>query len=109
MDLTTKAGKDACVGRITYPQGVFGGEAVFVPRAATTADPRTAARASEDDGFLVVYVYDTAPGTSYMNVYDARTMASKPVASLAMPRRVPYGFHGTWVTEAQLKSQVAWI
>ena len=40
---------------------------------------------------------------------DAKTMAPKPVASVRMPRRVPYGFHGTWVAEQQLKSQVMWV
>ncbi|KAG2440102.1 hypothetical protein HXX76_004216 [Chlamydomonas incerta] len=100
---------DACVGRIAYPPGVFGGEAVFVPRASTLADPKAAAKLAEDDGWLTVFVYDTNTDTSYFNVYDAKTMAPKPVASVRMPRRVPYGFHGTWVTEQQLKSQVMWV
>ena len=36
---------DACVGRIIYPPGVFGGEAVFVPRSSTLADPKVHVRA----------------------------------------------------------------
>ncbi|KAG2454857.1 hypothetical protein HYH02_000688 [Chlamydomonas schloesseri] len=100
---------DACVGRITYPPGVFGGEAVFVPRASTLTDAKASAKLAEDDGWLTVFVYDTNTDTSYFNVYDAKTMAAKPVASVRMPRRVPYGFHGTWVTEQQLKSQIMWV
>ncbi|GFR51519.1 hypothetical protein Agub_g13935 [Astrephomene gubernaculifera] len=110
LDLTpNKPGKDACVSRITYPPGCFGGEAVFVPRASTLADPRAAKRCSEDDGWLMVYVYDTNADVSYMNLYDARTMSAKPVTSVRMPRRVPYGFHGTWVSEYQMKAQVMWV
>ncbi|GIL78894.1 hypothetical protein Vretimale_112 [Volvox reticuliferus] len=100
MDLEAAPGTDACVAMINYPPGMFGGEAVFVPRAGTTV---------EDDGYLVVYVYDTKADTSYMNIYCARTMSSTPIASLRMPRRVPYGFHGTWVTEEQIKKQVMWV
>jgi hypothetical protein len=37
FDLTTKDGTDAVVGRITYPPGVLGGEAVYVPRVQTGA------------------------------------------------------------------------
>ncbi|KXZ51783.1 hypothetical protein GPECTOR_11g227 [Gonium pectorale] len=101
MDLTAQPGTDACAGCIAYPAGTYGGEAVFVPR--------TAAAAAEDDGYLVVYVYDTLADASYFHVYDAVKMGSEPLARIRMPRRVPYGFHGTWVSEQQLKSQVMWV
>ncbi|GIL45175.1 hypothetical protein Vafri_2503 [Volvox africanus] len=100
MDLEAAPGTDACVAMIKYPPGVTGGEAVFVPRTGATV---------EDDGYLVVYVYDSKADMSYMNIYNALTMSPTPVASLRMPRRVPYGFHGTWVTEEQLKKQVMWV
>ncbi|EFJ52660.1 hypothetical protein VOLCADRAFT_85861 [Volvox carteri f. nagariensis] len=100
MNLAAPPGSDACVAKVNYPPGVLGGEAVFVPRNGAV---------TEDDGFLVAYVHDTKTDTSYMNIYDARTMASKPMASLLMPRRVPYGFHGTWVSEEKLKKQVHWF
>jgi hypothetical protein len=29
----------------------------------------------------------------------------QPVARVRMPRRVPYGFHGLWISEAQLQAQ----
>ncbi|GLI66025.1 hypothetical protein VaNZ11_009730 [Volvox africanus] len=100
MDLEAATGTDACVAMIKYPPGVFGGEASFVPRTGATV---------EDDGYLVAYVYDSKADVSYMNIYNALTMSPTPVASLRMPRRVPYGFHGTWVTEEQIKKQVMWV
>ncbi len=29
----------------------------------------------------------------------------QPVARVRMPRRVPYGFHSLWISEAQLQAQ----
>ncbi len=51
---------------------------------------------SEDDGYLMTYVYDAASDTSSMAIFDARSMSSDPVASVHLPR-VPFGFHGSWV------------
>ncbi len=53
----------------------------------------------------MTYVHDEAAGESSMVVYDARTMASAPVARVRLPQRVPYGFHGEWLSEAQVASQ----
>jgi len=102
FDLTTPEGKDACIGQIDYPRGCLGGEAVFVPR-----NPK-AGGAAEDDGWLLVYVYHPAEDTSKLHVYDAHTMAAEPVAVVGLPQRVPYGFHGTFVTEEQLRRQKTW-
>jgi carotenoid cleavage dioxygenase len=32
-------------------------------------------------------------------VLDATDVGGGPVASVALPQRVPYGFHATWVPE----------
>jgi carotenoid cleavage dioxygenase len=66
------------------------GEAVFVPRAAG---------ASEDDGWLLMLVYDPARDTSDLVVLDARDVAGEPEAIVHLPRRVPFGFHGNWIPE----------
>lgn len=74
----------------------MGGEGVFVPRP----DP-----AGEDDGWLVTYVHDNASGTSKMVVVETRDFRSPPVARVIVPARVPYGFHGTWISSTQLAQQ----
>ena len=81
-------------GRIHYGAGRYGGEAQFVPSGAR--------RASEDDGYLVTYITDDQEGRSELAVFDAKSMSSKPVARVVLPRRVPYGFHSLWVPAAQL-------
>lgn len=62
--------------------------------------------AAEDDGYLMTYVHDDTSGSSELVVYDARTMSGVPVASVQLPQRVPYGFHGTFVTETEFQQQV---
>jgi carotenoid cleavage dioxygenase-like enzyme len=62
------------------------GEPVFVPRADATA---------EDDGYLITYVH--APGSSYLVVLDARDMTAAPLAEVHTDRRIPIGFHGSWI------------
>jgi carotenoid cleavage dioxygenase-like enzyme len=59
--------------------------------------------AGEDDGHLLLYVYYAEEGVSKLHVYDAKTMAQQPVAVVSMRRRVPFGFHGTFVREPLLQ------
>jgi carotenoid cleavage dioxygenase len=64
------------------------GEPVFVPREGSTA---------EDDGWLLAFVQDVATASSELVVLAAQDLAAGPVASVALPQRVPAGFHGNWV------------
>jgi len=66
------------------------GEAVFVPKHAS---------ASEDEGYLVTFVYDPQKNGSEFVILDARNVEAEPVARVLMPHRVPYGFHGNWVAD----------
>ena len=76
-----------------FGKGRYGGEAVFAPRLNAT---------SEDDGWLVTYVYDENTQTSELVVVNAQDISGETVARVIIPQRVPYGFHAAWVTEAQL-------
>ncbi len=69
-------------------EGREGSEAVFVknPDGAT-----------EDDGWLLAYVYNNATAASEVIIMDAKTMSPEPVARILLPGRVPMGFHGSWV------------
>ena len=66
------------------------GEAVFVPREAGT---------NEDDGWLLAYVYDKPSDSSSFVVLDAADIAAAPIASVKLPQRVPFGFHGSWIAD----------
>ncbi|GAX38576.1 carotenoid oxygenase family protein [Nodularia sp. NIES-3585] len=80
-----------------FGTGRYGGEAVFAPSIAAT---------SEDDGWLLTFVYDQTSETSELVVVNAQDVTAEPVARVIIPQRVPYGFHGTWVSEEQLSSSL---
>jgi carotenoid cleavage dioxygenase len=70
--------------------GRAAGEPVFVARPDGTA---------EDDGWLVTFVHDLAGATSELVVLDAQDLGRGAVARVKIPRRIPFGFHGNWVSD----------
>lgn len=72
---------------IDFGIGRQGGEPVFAP----SADPK-----SEDDGYLMTYVYDGHTDSSRLVIMDAASMDDEPVATVELPR-IPSGFHGSWI------------
>jgi len=64
------------------------GEFVFVPRSADAA---------EDDGWLLGLVVDMNDDTTTLSVLDAADFGAPPLAEVALPHRIPPGFHGNWV------------
>lgn len=74
------------------PKGVFApGEMFFVPRSSS---------ADEGDGWVMGFCYDRTKDSSDLIVLDAQDVAAGPIARVHMPRRVPHGFHGLWVADA---------
>jgi carotenoid cleavage dioxygenase-like enzyme len=71
--------------------GRMGLEPVFVPRSDGAA---------EDDGWVLAYVYDAAEDRSDVVVLDAQDFTAPPVATVHLPVRVPFGFHGSWLPDA---------
>ena len=72
---------------IEFGRGRTGGEPVFVPAANSS---------TEDDGYLMTYIYDASSDSSSFVIMDAASMDSEPVASIDLPR-IPGGFHGSWI------------
>jgi carotenoid cleavage dioxygenase len=73
-----------------FPAGQSPAESVFVPAAGGT---------QPDDGYLLTYVYDQAADASNLAILDASNMAADPIAEVVLPRRVPTGFHGSWIPD----------
>lgn len=71
---------------LTFNGGGVPSEAIFVPAADAT---------KEDDGWLMSYVYDPRRDASDLVIIDASRWAVQ--ATIELPARVPFGFHGTWI------------
>lgn len=49
---------------------------------------------------LLGFVYDADRGASDLVILNADDISSPPVARVKLPRRVPQGFHGSWMPDA---------
>jgi carotenoid cleavage dioxygenase-like enzyme len=67
--------------------GVWVGEPVFVPRTKDS---------DEDDGFVLHFSYDGANARTALDILDARSFDSAPLARLWLRERAAMGFHGSW-------------
>ncbi|KFH47490.1 Carotenoid 9,10(9',10')-cleavage dioxygenase-like protein [Hapsidospora chrysogenum ATCC 11550] len=88
------------------PRGWYAQEPMFVARADTE---------SEDDGWLLTYVFDESTGLDEewecregakgeLWIIDARNMRDV-AARVKLPQRVPYGLHGSWFSEGEILAQ----
>lgn len=84
-------------GYLAYSAGpqYFYNEPGFAPRDQPS---------SEDDGYLVTLVWNPVDQRSEIQVFDALggRLGAGPVARLILPRRVPNGFHATYVSQKTL-------
>ncbi len=76
-----------------HGEGRAAGESVFVARDGSTA---------EDDGWLLTFVHDLGRDTAEFVVMDAQDLDRGYVASVELPQRIPFGFHGNWVGDASV-------
>ena len=62
-------------------------EGVFVPMGE-----------GEDEGYILSVIYDRKSDSSHLRVIDAQNFSAAPVAKIQLPQRVPFGFHGNWIS-----------
>ncbi|GAA0185167.1 hypothetical protein Leryth_027547 [Lithospermum erythrorhizon] len=84
------------VKKYIYGDDKYGGEPMFVPRDVNCT--------AEDDGHILCFVHDEKASKSELRIVNAMTMVLE--ASVKLPSRVPYGFHGTFITAKDLISQM---
>ncbi|KAL1537643.1 9-cis-epoxycarotenoid dioxygenase nced1, chloroplastic [Salvia divinorum] len=81
--------------KFLYGENKYGGEPLFLPRDPTAAE--------EDDGYILAFAHDEAAWKSELQIVNAATMELE--ATVTLPSRVPYGFHGTFVGAKELAGQ----
>ncbi|OJD37350.1 carotenoid oxygenase [Diplodia corticola] len=87
------------------PSGWYAQEARFVAKRGAH---------TEDEGYLLFYAFDEnqlseegeagTDAVSELWILDARSMQDV-VAKIKLPQRVPYGLHGEWFDESQIRDQ----
>ncbi|OMO77045.1 Carotenoid oxygenase [Corchorus olitorius] len=80
------------VAKRFYGPNCFGGEPLFVRRDGESNN------SDEDDGYVMTYVHDEKANESKFIIMDAKSSELEIVAVIEVPRRVPYGFHGLFVS-----------
>ncbi|KAL7243116.1 hypothetical protein ACSBR1_015518 [Camellia fascicularis] len=84
------------VEKFLYGDRSYGGEPYFVPR-----DPNSD---REDDGYVLAFVHDEKTSKSELQIINAMNLELE--ACVKLPSRVPYGFHGTFISSEDLAKQV---
>uniref|UniRef100_A0A5B6Z652 9-cis-epoxycarotenoid dioxygenase n=1 Tax=Davidia involucrata TaxID=16924 RepID=A0A5B6Z652_DAVIN len=84
------------VQKFVYGDRRYGGEPYFLPRDANSE--------GEDDGYILTFVHDEKSWKSELQIVNALNLQLE--ASIKLPSRVPYGFHGTFVSSKDLEKQV---
>lgn len=83
------------VQRFIYGESKFGGEPYFLSRETNSE--------REDDGYILSYVHDEQASESELLIINAADMRLE--ATVKLPSRVPYGFHGTFIESKELETQ----
>ncbi|XP_027341180.1 9-cis-epoxycarotenoid dioxygenase NCED1, chloroplastic [Abrus precatorius] len=83
------------VKKYLYGEERFGGEPLFLPRDINSE--------REDDGYILAFVHDEKEWKSELQIVNAMNL--KLEASIKLPSRVPYGFHGTFIPSKELRKQ----
>ena len=93
--------------RFDYGPHHFGSEAPFAPKDPAS-DPLASnpqGGTNEDDGYVVTFVTDARDWTSACWIFDAKQIEHGPIAKVALPQRVPAGFHATWMPANTLSAR----
>ncbi|KAL9262233.1 9-cis-epoxycarotenoid dioxygenase NCED1, chloroplastic-like protein [Drosera capensis] len=85
------------VKKFIYGSHKYGGEPFFLPTGNPVVD------GTEDEGHILAFVHDEETWRSELMIVNASTL--KIEASVKLPSRVPYGFHGTFVGSDELTKQ----
>ncbi|CAN8233919.1 unnamed protein product [Cochlearia groenlandica] len=81
------------VKKYIYGDGKYGGEPLFLPDG----------NGEEDGGYVIVFVHDEENVKSEVQIINAVSL--KLEATVTLPSRVPYGFHGTFISNEDLMKQ----
>ncbi|XWS10243.1 hypothetical protein CRYUN_Cryun39dG0058700 [Craigia yunnanensis] len=83
------------VKKYIYGDQRYGGEPLFFPPNPNSEN--------EDDGYILAFVHDEKTSKSELQIVNAMNLQLE--ATVKLPSRVPYGFHGTFISSKDLEKQ----
>lgn len=83
------------VRKYIYGAKKYGGEPLFLQRSPSSE--------KEDEGYILTLVHDEETSKSTLEIVNAESLCLE--ASIKLPSRVPYGFHGTFISAKDLEKQ----
>lgn len=84
-----------CVGAWSDDsEHVWLSEPWFAPRMAGGINVKLQA---EDDGYVILFCWNDKTRVQQLHIYDATRISHGPVCRIALPMRVPAGFHACWI------------
>ncbi|KAG2260985.1 hypothetical protein Bca52824_068064 [Brassica carinata] len=89
------------IEKYIYGGDKYGGEPFFLPSGSVDDDGKGGE--NEDDGYIFSHVHDEEKETSELQIINAVNLTLE--ATIKLPSRVPYGFHGTFVDSSELVDQ----
>ncbi|KAI3803629.1 hypothetical protein L1987_31786 [Smallanthus sonchifolius] len=83
------------IKKFMYGDEKYGGEPLFLPGDCNSG--------REDEGHILTFVHDEKTSSSELQIVNAVTLRLE--ATVKLPSRVPYGFHGTFISAKSLATQ----
>jgi carotenoid cleavage dioxygenase len=94
FDALVKYDHESCSREVyEYPKGWYGNETPFA---------KSTRGGAEDRGYAVTVATHAKDYTSEAWIFDAQRISKGPIARVALPARVPIGFHAAWIPGRQL-------
>jgi carotenoid cleavage dioxygenase-like enzyme len=96
------------VAVVEFPPLLVSGEMVPIKKQSwLSAPPSGYSGDGSDRVYLASFFFDKEFNGTEWRVYDGESMVGEPVVRVRVPRKVPYGFHGEWIAEADLQEHVS--
>ncbi|KAL7103870.1 hypothetical protein ACP275_08G207000 [Erythranthe tilingii] len=90
------------VSKFFYGDEKYGGEPLFLPKDSNS-NSDSDSDSDSDEGYILAFVHDEKTWKSELQIVNALTMELE--ATVELPSRVPYGFHGTFISSKDLETQ----
>ncbi|MEH6636927.1 MAG: carotenoid oxygenase family protein [Halioglobus sp.] len=99
---------DGATGLMKFDLQTGEGQHYKLPKGVAPAEPLFVAAqnaTSEDDGYILSFIYEPATHTSDLWIFSASDFMAGAIAKVKLPVRVPVGFHGVWVAAEEFNTR----